>query len=191
MPITLAEFIACSETSPVIPAVNNEERLKAALKSESDLVYVLYGDICSINFIVESLHGAGKKAIVHADLIVGLASKEVAVDFLHNVVHADGIISMKPALIKRAHAVGMFAIQRFYVIDTMTYHNVEKLVHSCSPDVVEFMPVVLTKGMSYLMKGLKQPIVASGMVLDKEDVINALKIGVIAVTTTNMDMWDS
>ena len=43
----------------------------------------------------------GKKAIVHVDLILGLSSKEISVDFIKKYTKADGIISMKPTLIKR------------------------------------------------------------------------------------------
>ncbi len=183
-------FLEATEVSPVIPAANSEERLEEALKSESQLIYVLYGDICNIEDIVARIKQAGKKAIVHVDLITGLASKEIALDFMDKYVHPDGIISMKTNLIAHANELGFFTIQRFYIMDVLTYRNIEKHIRIAGPDVVEFMPVALTKAMGYLMENIDKPIVASGLVLDKQDIMEALKIGAVAVSTTNKDLWD-
>ena len=35
---------------------------------------------------------------------------------------------MKPTLIKRANELGMFTIQRFYMMDALTYANIVKHV---------------------------------------------------------------
>ena len=183
-------FLEATEISPVIPAVNSHERLELALRAESPLIYVLYGDICNIVDIVRTIKEAGKKAIVHVDLITGLASKEIAMDFMDKYVHPDGVISMKANLIAHANELGFFTIQRFYMMDVLTYRNVEKHIKMAGPDVVEFMPAGLTKAIGYLMENVDRPIVASGLVLDKQDIMEALKIGAVAVSTTNKDLWD-
>ena len=107
-------FMEATENCPVIPEIINDEWLEALSESDCDIVYIVYGDICTIPEIVEKVKQAGKMAIVHMDLIVGLSSKEISVDFLKKYTRADGIISMKPAMIKRANDVGLFTIQRFY-----------------------------------------------------------------------------
>ncbi|MCD7757925.1 MAG: glycerol-3-phosphate responsive antiterminator [Clostridiales bacterium] len=190
MSLTLSEFIEYSDSYPVIPSIKNEEWLREALKVENPVVYVIYGDICTIGSIVDTLRQAGKKVIVHIDLIVGLAPKEVSVDFIRQFTQADGIISSKPALIKRAKMLGLFTIQRYHIYDVMAYRNVEKLIKTSDPDIIEFMPAGLTKGIAYLMEGVQRPFTASGMILDKEDIINALNIGVVAVSTTNKSLWN-
>lgn len=183
-------FLEATEISPVIPAVSSHERLELALRAESPLIYVLYGDICNIVDIVRTIKEAGKKAIIHVDLITGLASKEIAMDFMDKYVHPDGVISMKANLIAHANELGFFTIQRFYMMDVLTYRNVEKHIKMAGPDVVEFMPAGLTKAIGYLMENVDRPIVASGLVLDKQDIMEALKIGAVAVSTTNKDLWD-
>lgn len=190
MALTTEEFMEATEKCPVIPAAKNDEWLEACISSESDLVYVLYGDICNIGDIVQKIKDAGKKAIVHVDLIVGLSPKEISVDFLMKYTLADGVISMKPAMIKRAKELGMFSIQRFYTMDGLSYANVVKHVKNCNPDVVEIMPAGLTKIIGYLLEEIDKPVVASGLVQDKEDVMGALKVGAIAVSTTNREVWD-
>ena len=188
MALTTAEFIEITEVSPVIPAIKNEEWLEYCRSSECGIAYIIYGDICNIADIVERVKSMGKKAIVHIDLIAGLSSKEISVDFIHKYTKADGIISMKPTLIKRANELGMFTIQRFYMMDALTYANIVKHVKNCDPNVVEFLPAGLPKVIQYLLEEIRKPVVASGLILDKEDVIGALKAGALAVSTTNREV---
>ena len=65
-----------------------------------------------------------------------------------------------------------------------------KPIRLAGPVVVEVMPAGLTTAMGYLMEDVDKPIVASGLVLDKQDIMEALKIGAVAVSTTNKDLWD-
>ena len=190
MSLTKQSFLESTEKCPVIPEIKNDEWLEALKESDSDIAYVLYGDICTIADIVERVRESGKRAIIHVDLIVGLSAKEISVDFIKKYTEAEGIISMKPAMIKCANELGMFTIQRFYMMDGFTYANIEKHVKNCNPDVVEFLPAGLYKVMKYLAETIKKPIVASGLTQDKEDIIGALKAGAIAVATTNRSLWD-
>lgn len=190
MALTKEYFMEATASSPVIPAIKNDEWLANCKDAECGIVYIIYGDICTIGDIVDSVKAMGKMAVVHVDLIMGLSSKEISIDFIQKYTKADGIISMKPALIKRANELGMFTIQRFYMMDALTYANIVKHVKSCNPDVVEFLPAGLPKVIKYLLAEIDKPVVASGLILDKEDVMGALKAGAFAVSTTNREMWD-
>ena len=95
-------FKEAIENTPIIPAVKDEESLEACLKSDSSVIFILFGDICSIADIVERIKEKGKFAMVHMDLIAGLGSKEVSVDYIKKRTRADGIITTKPVLVKRA-----------------------------------------------------------------------------------------
>ena len=52
------------------------------MEKDCAMVFILYGNVCNISSIVEKVKERGKLAIVHVDLIAGLSSKEVAVDFI-------------------------------------------------------------------------------------------------------------
>ncbi len=188
--LTKEIFLESTEKCPVIPELKNEEWFDALKKSESDIVYIVYGDICNIAEIVDRVKAMGKMAIVHIDLIVGLSSKEISIDFIKKYTKADGIISMKSQMIKRANDLGLFTIQRFYMMDGFTYANIAKNVTMTDPDVVEFMPAGLSKVMKYLAEQINKPVVASGLTQDEADVISALKAGAIAVATTNRTLWE-
>ena len=97
------ELMDAIQETPVIAAVKDDAGLCNALTNENiRVVFVLYGDICNISSIVCRIHEAGRFAVVHVDLIAGLAGKEVAVDFIRNTTEADGIISTRQSFIRRA-----------------------------------------------------------------------------------------
>ena len=184
------QFLEATEACPVIPEIKNDEWLDALPESDCGIAYIVYGNICNIIDIVNRVKALGKLAIVHIDLIVGFSAKEICVDFIKKYTKADGIISMKPAMIKRANDLGLLTIQRFYMIDGFTYVNIEKHVKTCNPDIVEFMPAGLAKVMKYLAEKIDKPVVATGLTQDREDVMGALKAGAIAIATSNRGLWD-
>ena len=77
------------EQNPVLPAVKDAGRLEACLAQPAGVVFLLCGDILNIDRLIDRVHQAGKYAVVHADLVAGLAPREIAVDFLHRC-GADG-----------------------------------------------------------------------------------------------------
>ena len=190
MKISKDSFLEFTGDCPVIPEIKNKEWLNYVRGSESKIVYVLYGDVCNIAEIVAKVHEMGKLAIVHIDLIDGLATKPICVEFVKRNVKADGIISTKPIMIQRARDIGLFSIQRFFMMDGITYSNISRYVKQCDPDVVELMPAGLTKVIPYLVDIINRPVVATGLIQDKGDIIGALNAGAVAVATTNKDLWD-
>jgi len=189
MSMTMDEFLEYTGFNPVIPAVKNDEWLMHCQDSDSMIAYTLYGDIRTIPHIVNTLKEMGKKVMVQVDLVDGLSSQEISVDFIKEYTRADGIISTKPAIIRRANQLGLFTIHRFFMIDYITYANIVKHSKGTDPNVVELMPAALPKVVRYLRQVIDKPIISSGLVLDKEDVIIALSAGAHAVSTTNRDVW--
>lgn len=133
-----SEFMEALENSPVIAAVKDDDGLKKCLETDSSIVFILYGDICNIPQIVETVKSAGKIAMVHVDLIHGLSPKEIAIDFIHQYTKADGIISTKALLIKRASELDLYTIHRFFVIDSMAYESIFKTMRTGKPDASRF-----------------------------------------------------
>lgn len=183
------EFREALEDSPIIAAVKDDRGLDRCLSSESRVIFILYGDICSIADIVERVKQAGKMALVHLDLINGLSSKEIAVDFIHKYTSADGIISTKPSLVKHAGELGLSSVLRLFVIDSMAYENIEKQIKSAKPDVIEILPALMPKVVKRICRISQTPVIAGGLVTDKEDVMALLQAGVVSVSSTNQEIW--
>lgn len=188
------EFYEAVEANPVIAAVKNDAGLQAAVEMEEiQVIFVLYGDVCTIPEILERIKAAGKKAMVHIDLIAGLSAKEISVEFIARQTRADGIITTKPALVRRAKELGIFAVLRFFVIDSLALKNIENLEMKCGtsrPDFIEVLPGVMPKVLGRIAKVSRIPMIAGGLITEKEDVIAALSAGAIAVSSTNQDVWN-
>ena len=190
--IGFTEFYESLERCPVIAGVNNDELLTQLKDSQCEIAYILYGDICNIHDIVDQVISYGKVPIVHIDLINGLASREISVDFIKKYTNAAGIISTKPHMIRRGKELDIITIQRFFMIDRTNYHNIKRQLKEASPDIVEVMPAGLTKMIEYVMEEIgNRPLIASGLVVERSYVTGALSAGAIAVSTTNTDIWDA
>ena len=183
------EFREALEDSPIIAAIKDDEGLKKCKESDSQVIFILYGDICSISDIVNEVKTSGKIAMVHIDLINGLSSKEIAVDFIRKYTEADGIITTKPALIKHAKELGLYTIPRLFVIDSMAYENIEKQLRAARPDLIEILPALMPKVVKRICKMSSTPVIAGGLVSEKEDIMELLDAGVTSVSSTNTDIW--
>lgn len=183
------EFRDALENSPVIAAIKDDEGLVKCKESDSRVIFILYGDICSIADIVAEVKSAGKIAMVHLDLVTGLSSKEIAVDFIHKYTQADGIITTKPALIKRAKELSLYTILRLFVIDSMAYENIERQLKSARPDLIEILPALMPKVVARICNLSSTPVIAGGLVSEKEDIMELLDAGVISVSSTNEKIW--
>lgn len=178
------------EISPIITAVKDEAGLMRAMETDSPVVFILYGSICTIAEIVRTVKDHHKIAIVHVDLISGLGSKEVVVDFIHQNTKADGIISTKAPLVKRAMELGMIGGQRTFLIDSMALETTRKQLAVLRPDFMEIMPGVMPKILKTVRGYTDVPLVAGGLISDKKDILAAFDAGVDAVSTTKADLWE-
>ena len=80
-------------------------------------------------------------------------------------------------------------ILRFFIIDSMAFENISKQCHLVKADFIEILPGVMPKIIKKICKMGNIPVIAGGLVMDKEDVMAALSAGAISVSTTNQDVW--
>lgn len=177
------------ETSPIIAAVKNTDGLKRCLESECQVVFVLYANLCDITRIVKELKSAGKTVMVHVDLVQGLSAKEVVVDFIKNNTQADGIVSTKPLLIKRAIELGMYGILRTFIIDSMALSTIKKQIDTYHPSIVEIMPGIMPSVLKEVREYTNIPIIAGGLIVDKKEIMMAFSAGADAISTTKEELW--
>ena len=183
-------FHEAVEENPIIAAVKNMDDLKICCSLEDiRVVFILFGDVCSIDRIVKRVKDAGKVAMVHVDLISGLSPKEISVEYLEEHTEADGIISTKPSLIKKAKELGMYTVLRYFLLDSMAFENIRQQQHMVRPDFIEVLPGVMPRVIKRICGSVKTPIIAGGLITDKEDVMAALSAGAIAVSSTNHQVW--
>ena len=176
--------------SPIIAAVKDDAGLEMALATDCRMVFLLYGNICNIPALVGRVKETGKIAMVHVDLVDGLANKEVSVTFIKQNTHADGIISTKPAIVKFAKEQGLLTVQRFFLIDSIAMENCRKYMETGKADMVEILPATMPKIIKKIAAYCKMPIIAGGLITDKEDIMLALQAGAMGVSSTNREVWN-
>ena len=168
------------QRNPIIAAVRDDEGLAQCLRTDIQTVFVLYGDICNIPEIVHQIKGAGKIAIVHADLISGLATKEISVDFLRHSTLADGIISTR---------ANMIAILRVFLIDSMALDSALS-AKNLKPDAIDILPGLMPSMLRKVRQMTGLPILTGGLITEKKEVMQALEAGALAISSTAPAVWE-
>ena len=111
------------EEYPVVASVKDEEGLDAVLRSECKIVFLLHGSVLDLPSIVQRLKDDGRIVLVNVDLIEGFAGKEVVVRYVKEKTSADGILSSKAFMVRAARELGLFAVHRFFLIDSLSYRQ--------------------------------------------------------------------
>jgi glycerol uptake operon antiterminator len=185
----MKSILECLHESPVIAAVNSEEGLAVALRSDCDVVFLLQGSVMNIESQVRRVKSAQKYALVHVDLIEGFSGREVVIDALRAMCAPDGIISTRPPLLRRAHQLGLVTVQRIFAIDSKSVTNFKSFVETGRPDFLEIMPGLIPRVLRTAVEVTGIPVIAGGLIEEKAEVIAALEAGAIAVSTTHQGVW--
>lgn len=178
--------------NPIIASITDEEGLRKALESRCGIIFVLFGNICNIASIIKRIHDARKLALVHCDLVEGISSKEIVVDYLKNTVKADGIISAKASLLKAAKKKQIYTVHRFFLIDSLSFNSLPKQYACSQADIIEIMPGCISpKVLAWVREKMRLPLIASGLVCDRHDALAALEAGATAISTSSYEIWDA
>lgn len=62
-------------------------------------------------------------------------------------------------------------------------------IRTIKADAVEVLPGVIAKIIKEIVEKTNIPIIAGGLIRDKEDVINSLNAGAIAISTSKEEVW--
>lgn len=181
-------LVRIMEQNPVVPALKDPAHLSDCLRCPSNVVFVLCGDILTVSDLISRIHAGGKKAVIHADLVAGLAAKEIAVDFLQRC-GADGIISTRPSLIRRGRELGLLTVLRVFALDSKAVSNLRSEIESGCPDMIEILPGTLPRILSRLSSELKIPLIAGGLLEEKGDILAALGAGALCVSASDKHLW--
>ena len=176
-----------ASSNKVIAAVKNEQ-FEAALSSKPNWIFDLAPEISLIKERAELAHKIGKKYFIHFDLSEGLGKDKSGVNFAKGL-GVDGIISTRVNVIKMAREVGLFTVQRFFIVDSHSIDTTLEGIKSAKPDMIEIMPALLFKVIEKLKLNLNIPIIAGGLIETKKEIECAISSGANAVSTSNQSLW--
>lgn len=183
------EFIQRTNEYPVIGAIGDDSVFDQALSSDCEILFFLSGSIFDIHKNVKKAKEAGKMVFVHLDLLEGFSRDAVAVEYLCRMTETDGIITTKSSMIKVIKSFKRISIQRLFLIDSINFEAGIKSVKQTQPDAVEILPGIMHEITSQVVAQTKTPIVTGGLIQSKEDIIQSLKAGAQAVSTSNPKLW--
>lgn len=183
------DILAILRKNPVIAALCKEENLDDLCLSNVKVAFILCGDFKTLPGIVERVKAARILTFVYIDFVEGLSAKETAVDFVKHYTCADGIVTTKSNQVRRAHALDLLAIQRYFVFDTIAQYNIKKQISVSTADAVEILPGVIARVNQYISENGKEPLIVGGFISSEEDIKNALKSGAMAITTSVPGLW--
>lgn len=171
----------------VIAAVRTNDNLLRAASSDVKIVFHLSPNILTLEENIKILHNAGKKLFLHMDLADGIGKDRSAIEYIKKL-GVDGIISTRSNIIKYARELGVFTVQRFFIVDSQSVLTTIDTLKSSKAQMIEVMP-----GMSKAIKRLKEsvdvPIIAGGLIETEEEALEILKSGASAISTGNELLW--
>lgn len=182
------EIIHLLEENPVILGITSKSDFELVEKNESQVVFTLFGTISNISAIIHHLKQMHKFVFVNIDMVDGFSSRNSIIDFL-KTTELDGVISSKPSILRYAKDQGFFTIHRFFILDSSSWQNIGRQLEISHADIINITPG-WTKVINWTTERFSIPVISSGLVCDREIVIDNLKAGAIAICTTNHDVWN-
>lgn len=178
---------------PIIPAVRNIKDLKKAMEiKDSVLIFLLTGSIFDLKEAMRLAHVNDKILMVNIDLVSGIAHDKKGIEYLADNNLCDGIISTKGYLIKAASKNKLMTIQRVFLLDSASLKSAERTLSENSVDAVEILPGIAAPYFIKAQQKLRSdyPVIAGGLVENRDEIEKLKKDGVFAVSTSNKDLWN-
>ncbi len=183
------EFFSNVHNNPIIAAINDMNKAEAAINSPCKIIFLLAGDIFNIKSIVDRVKDNSKLIYVHIDLMEGFSKDVVALRFINEHICPDGIITTRGNLVRTAKEMNIFAIQRLFVLDSLSLDTGIKSIKSTRPDAIEILPGIMPRITKLIHSETKIPIITGGLISDKDDVIQNLKSGAVGISTSKEEIW--
>ncbi len=183
------EILELLHCDPLIAAIRDENGFRAALESNIPVIFLLNSNILSLAQQCEQLAAQNKKVFVHIDLVDGLSSVPVAVDFISQMTPAAGILTTHGSIIKRAAELDLLSIYRIFMLDGVALQRAKRNIDKTRPNFLEIMPGMMPTIIERLTDYTRIPVIAGGLLTQDVDIRNALRAGAVGVSSTNPDLW--
>lgn len=173
----------------IIAATRNNEEFQSALKSKVNTIFMLTPNIADIKYQAETAHKLGKKLFIHLDFSEGIGKDEYGIRFAKEQ-GVDGIISTRANIIKLAKKEDLFALQRFFIVDSQSINTTVETLKSSKANMIEIMPGNNPKAVRRLLEKVDVPIIAGGLIETKDEAFEIIQSGAFAVSTGAEELWN-
>ncbi len=179
------------EENPLIIAVTDDDTYRQALKSNKEIIFLLDGNISNLKPRVTELLEKGKIPFVHIDMIAGMSSSPVVVEYIAEMFNREcGIITTKPNLVKKAIHENVRVVHRVFMVDSKSRRIfMDNITNTIDPDAVEIMPAFMPKIISDVKRKVPHmTIIAGGLVTEKKEAYEILNSGATAISSSSKDL---
>ncbi|MGA3084934.1 MAG: glycerol-3-phosphate responsive antiterminator [Thermodesulfobacteriota bacterium] len=184
------DLLSLLRDKPVIAAFRDIDRIKFLALKDTNVLFILGGTIFDLPYIVEQARKYQKQVFVDIDLIKGIGKDAPGIRFLAQESQVNGIITTRSNLIKSGQKEDLISIQRVFVLDSESLNGGLGVIEKSSPDAVEILPgLILPKVMKKIRTITSIPIIAGGLITQKEEIDEILASGAIGISTSSSHLF--
>jgi glycerol uptake operon antiterminator len=178
------------QATPIIPAIRKAELVEQAAAAHGKIVYLLTGDPENCEPMIQRILQAGKLPIVNLDLLNGFSRDRYAVNYLKRV-GASGIISTHLDPLRHALSIGLYAVQRTFLLDSGAMDTITNQLKNTPVDALEVLPALVAPKIIGRVRSISPelPVVGGGLIETLKEVEELLAQGLSAVSSSNPAMW--
>lgn len=175
----------------MIPSVRDIKILDKALQVRGEKI--LLSSMVHIGNLKElsvKCHKANKEVIVNHELVGGLGNDGIAFEMLKNMYKVDIVIGSNPIYINRAKSVGMKAILKVALMDSMSIDVALKMISNVSPETIELRPAICAlQYFDIFKRNYKGKIFAGGFIDHAALLDKIFSTGFDGAMTSEKSLW--
>lgn len=175
--------------TPVIAAIKELDKLDIALDSPCENIFLLSGNIFNLKEISQRVKIRNKGLYILVDSIDGFSKDTWGLEYIIKNIELDGIITRKSNLIKLCKDMGVFTIQRMLIHNSKELNEGLASIKSLRPNVINICPGIMPRIIEKIHMETLIPIIASGLIEDRDDIDLALASGSKGIASTTINTW--
>lgn len=177
------------QRNPIIAAVSSLESLDAALDSSCEIIFIQTGNIFNLKELSNRVRSKNKGLYIHIDSIDGFSKDTWGLEYIVKNIHPDGIITEKINLINLCKGMGVFTIQRLFIVDSKSLEYAITSVKKNRPNAIDVLPGIMPTIVKKIITDTNMPVISSGLISNKEDIDSIFNAGAIAISSSNKKIW--
>lgn len=176
--------------NPIIIAVRDPRDLADAIRTKSQIIFLLTGNVFNLKKMVEICLKADKYVFTHLDLVKGYSQDNYFIKYLKNDIKPTGIISTKNSVISRAKHENLLTVQRLFLLDSSAMDVSIESARRIKPDAIEILPGLVPKLITNVKSKVNIPIITGGFIETPEEVRSCLLAGALSSSTSHKPLWN-
>lgn len=183
------QFLSQLQKERLTASIKDPKSLDQFLETDVKIGSLLTGNISVIKKYVDVLKKNERFVFLHLEKIEGISYDKEGLKFVAKFFKPHGIISTKSSLIKIAKSLDLLTIQRLFLVDSDAMKRGLDSINRDRPTAVEVMPGIIPKAIKELSQNTNVPIITGGLFKNKNQMIEALEHGAIAVSSGTPKLW--